>query len=561
MTEVTIGNTKCDIVEITNEELTCSTPAQSATSATDAGARGLKYEMWISTEGTGDTPADALDTSAADYRTTVIDGSTVNGPIFGERNGYTARLSGYIVGPYDGDVSFYLHCSHFTTLYISNNTDPANKRQLKGYSSGNNQNSIGNTRHRSERVRMVKGALYYIEANHVQSSSQPEENFLQFSLWLHNTAYHYKQTKYARDEIQQFQLKYSLRLETQRIKLTNMNAASEIVFKTAASKSKVSFSTLDSVNKTENWAENFDKMLTVQCNYLNTRHFLKQDYEDSSYKLNGAGGHWQKYVQPFCGKTSNERDQRIFHQRGTNGKYVDALKYKYLCFAVKGSVYHGRVQVLFRWKDTRNRGRRDWIHFYNIWTPSDEWSHHCVDWAEKGKNESISWIAKDMHASSYLQVEDVLLPVRDNTHYYWKDEITVSETAVEIERILPAAPNENVIVEKVAVTPVADASDQYDLELYPLTCLSEEDDFPLFGIDGAEIQGLNFDGSSYSDAASLAKAKQEAEIEYLKTHENATFKCLGSWNSGVGENKERIKGIERKLLHVLHGEDCRKSSF
>ena len=26
MTEVTIGNTKCDIVEISNEELTCSTP-------------------------------------------------------------------------------------------------------------------------------------------------------------------------------------------------------------------------------------------------------------------------------------------------------------------------------------------------------------------------------------------------------------------------------------------------------------------------------------------------------------------------------------------------------
>ena len=32
----------------------------------------------------------------------VIDGSTVDGPQFGERNGYTAKLSGYLVGPFDG---------------------------------------------------------------------------------------------------------------------------------------------------------------------------------------------------------------------------------------------------------------------------------------------------------------------------------------------------------------------------------------------------------------------------------------------------------------------------
>ena len=35
----------------------------------------------------------------------IIDGSTVDGPQFGERNGYTARLSGYFVGPYNGTVN------------------------------------------------------------------------------------------------------------------------------------------------------------------------------------------------------------------------------------------------------------------------------------------------------------------------------------------------------------------------------------------------------------------------------------------------------------------------
>ena len=69
----------------------------------------------------GDSPADDLSTEAADYRTKVtfihgekgllinicqiIDGSTVDGPQFGERNGYTARLSGYFVGPFNGKES------------------------------------------------------------------------------------------------------------------------------------------------------------------------------------------------------------------------------------------------------------------------------------------------------------------------------------------------------------------------------------------------------------------------------------------------------------------------
>ena len=81
----------------------------------------LRYEIWTATESdmsNGDSPADDLSTEAADYRTKVtfihgekslsinicqiIDGSTVDGPQFGERNGYTARLSGYFVGPFNG---------------------------------------------------------------------------------------------------------------------------------------------------------------------------------------------------------------------------------------------------------------------------------------------------------------------------------------------------------------------------------------------------------------------------------------------------------------------------
>ena len=162
-----------------------------------------------------------------------------------------------------------------------------------------------------------------------------------------------------------------------------------------------------------------------------------------------------------------------------------------------------------------------------------------------------------MKSDSYLLIEDVLLPVQDTTHYYWMDEITISQMEVEIERILPALPNKNVVVENVRVEPVLDAtttststtststtststqSYQYDVEINPLTCLYEADQFPLFGIDGAEIDGLNFDGSAFSEDAAREKAKQEAEIEYLNTHDAVVF-TSSSWGSGT-VSIERIK--------------------
>ena len=65
------------------------------------------------------------------------------------------------------------------------------------------------------------------------------------------------------------------------------------------------------------------------------------------------------------------------------------------------------------------------------------------------------------------------------------------------------------------------------------------DQFPLFGIDGAEIDGLDFNGSAFSEGAARDKAKQEAEIEYLNTHDAVTF-TSSSWGSGT-VSIERIK--------------------
>merc|ERR1712013_679645 len=70
------------------------------------GSRGLLYEMWTATE-----DATASDTSAADYHSMTMDGSDLEGPYFNETNGFTAKLSGFFVAPYTGNISFYLESS------------------------------------------------------------------------------------------------------------------------------------------------------------------------------------------------------------------------------------------------------------------------------------------------------------------------------------------------------------------------------------------------------------------------------------------------------------------
>ena len=545
-TQVKVGGAECEIVEINNEELVCKTPPQAAVVDTEgAGTRGLQYEMWATTEGDteNDRPADGLSTAAGDYRVKTVDGGLVRGPQFGERNGYTAKLSGYLVGPYDGLISFYLASSGWAALFVSNNSSPDNLVRTHRYSGGKNPVGIDNTNQRSEPMEIRKGGLYYFEAHHVQRTTMAEENLLQVYFWLHQTNYHEYQSQYVRDELQYMNMKYTRMLEKQRVTLNNMDSVSEVFFTTGGNKARLAFTTEDASNKTVAWAESFDSMLTVQCNYPSVSIFIKQDYEDDSYQLEGEQGSHTDNVEGYCGKKSSERGQRIWHAYH-NKKYIDGLRYKWLCFATKGSVYKGKIQVLFRWQDTRNRARRDWIHFNNLWTPTDDWTHTCFDWEAGAKNESLSWIARDMKETSYLKIEDIYLTVHDTSQYYWKDEITVSETKVEIERLPAIVPNDQVIIDGVNVWPVKNESHKFDVEISPKTCLDEQYDWPLFGIDGAEIVGLNFDGSSYTDPYELAQAKLAAETEYLRVNENVTF-SNSSWGAGT-VTIERLKRGSRK---------------
>ena len=180
-----------------------------------------------------------------------------------------------------------------------------------------------------------------------QRANKAEENYLGISLWLHKSHYHDWQTWRVQDEVQNMEMKYSRNLETQRITLSGMGTASEIKFTQSGKVARTAFSTLDATNKTADWKTNFDSMLLDQCTYSNLQHFEAQTYDDGK-ALDGMDARWQNDQYPcFCGQKCIGRQTRVFHKYHTR-RYIDALKYSHICFAVKGVAYSGRVQVLFR---------------------------------------------------------------------------------------------------------------------------------------------------------------------------------------------------------------------
>eukprot|EP00090_Calanus_glacialis_P017096 TRINITY_DN2671_c0_g1_i4.p1 TRINITY_DN2671_c0_g1~~TRINITY_DN2671_c0_g1_i4.p1 ORF type:complete len:4502 (+),score=1148.36 TRINITY_DN2671_c0_g1_i4:1085-13507(+) len=447
-----------------------------------------------------------------------MDGSTVEGPYFNETNGFTGRLSGYFVAPYTGSISFYLLSSDAATLYLSSDSDPANKAMIVENTGAVMTANPGSPQ--SDPVMMVKGEQYYIEAVHVQAAASSEENFLQISLWEHDTIYHESQTSKAKDEVQHLRMDYDREFETQRVTFTGMDPSTQVTFTHVGKKAKAAVG----VSSDAGWNETFTDMLTYSCKYsTGARIVMQQDYEDTDFKFPGSGGTMQDSVQAYCGARAMENQGRITHSYSEDDKEIDAKKYPWLCFATKGLSYTGRMSLLVLWEDQNENDRRDWVNIDGVWTPSDDWSYQCLNMKESVMNPNITWVADQMASNSDIDIQDILLSVESKGKYYM-DEITISNSEVSIDRSSPSLKNDNVMINTVVVTP-ADAADSYDVAITPWTCNTEEDDLELFGVLDADIVGLDTSGMTGLEA-------YEAKAEYLRTSDSVVFSS-DSWGSGT----------------------------
>ena len=515
-TQVMIGQTPCDIISVTNEELVCSTPAQADLTGTSAGSRGLLYELWSATE-----DVTVTDTSATDYNSMVLDGSTVDGPVFNETNGFTARLSGLFVAPYTGKISFYLKSSDAATLYLSTDSDPANKVAII-------TNTGAETSDRSDPVDLVKGELYYIEATHVQAAASASDNNLEISFWEHETVYHESQTSNAVDEEQLLKMSYNRVFETQQITFNDMAADAEVTFTHAGIDAKASIS----MSNKDTWNATWTEMLTYSCEYQYTNHYLKQDYEDPSTQLQGAGGTMSESVQAYCGARAMENQGRITASYGDDQSEINARRNPWLCFAAIGETYEGIVQLLVLWEDKNEADRRDWVWVRNVWEPSTEWSYQCINLEDAVTNPNNTWVADQMADNSKINIQDIILRTGSYAGKYYVDEVTVSRERVDIIRSSPSLANDNIMVNTVTVMEDSDTS--FNVSITPWTCNGPEDDFELFGVKGAEIAEVDITGMDPLEA-------HTAIMEYLKTAETATF-TSAAWGSGSITVTRTIRG-------------------
>ena len=519
-TVVKIGKMPCKIVEISNNELVCSTPAEKNFKDDKAGPRGLKYEMWMSTEINIADTFSLLD-SAEDYVHMTLDGSTVSGPYFGETNGFTAKLSGYFVAPYSGNISFYLITSDQGKLFLSPDDDPANKVEIVSHESAKTEIQAGKPH--SAQITVKEGNSYYIEAIHVQRSSSASKNNLEIAFWEHKTIYHTKQTSKAIDERQRLHMKYKRKFETQTITFNNIPNDKEIFFthKGMKAKSSLSLAAVDQLGSV------MTGLLTYTCEYLNSASQYKNDFEDGKM-LPGQWGTVKENIQAYCGKKALKNHWLVFKNHRNP---INAGRTPWFCFAAIGTTYQGVVQLRVKWTDNNNSPRVDWQDVKNVWTPSNEWTYNCLNMFDTVKNETINWMRPKENTK--IEITEIRLKEGVRLGDNYMDEITISAAPVEIERKEPALADDNVMVRQVNVVN-GEAESSYDIEIVPWTCNPEEEDFSLFGILNSEIVGL--------DTSSLSGIEKEKAIKnYLHSNDKAVFSS-SSWGSGTVKVERKIRG-------------------
>jgi hypothetical protein len=303
--------------------------------------------------------------------------------------------------------------------------DPANKEQIIHHE--DTSDNIDKGRYQSRQVAIVKDQLYYIEAVNAVPASNEESAAMMISLWLHKTKHHYKQTKLADDALQTIIWKYDREFETQRVTFNAMeNANGSLVrFEHQGLKAKADLDFLDD----KDWNDAFTDMFTYTCTWKAKRFGMRQTFENKDFTLPGAGNtkhHRRGSIQAYCGNYALRNHERVFHAYHGHVKNIDAKRNPYFCFAAKGASYNGKVQVLYHWKDNRNRNRRDWITTPNVWQPKeDEWDHQCFHFEDNARNPNTSWIANEMHENSYLEVRDIILQKGTVVGDYWMDEIAI----------------------------------------------------------------------------------------------------------------------------------------
>jgi hypothetical protein len=203
-TQVFVNDALCENVEVTSTNLVCKTPAEADVGASTGGPRGLKYNLWtgeVVDETAIGAAVDAL--SAGDSEEFTVDQGFIDTQMSAEESDYTGKLSGLFIAPTTGNFSFAVCANDAAELYLGTTSDSSTKALVASQETkcpGNTPETFG------DKIELVEGETYYIEAVHVHRDSVASSttNFLQISFLQSNTFLTEKDLTLATSEYQGF---------------------------------------------------------------------------------------------------------------------------------------------------------------------------------------------------------------------------------------------------------------------------------------------------------------------------------------------------------------------
>ncbi|XP_048254422.1 fibrocystin-L-like isoform X3 [Haliotis rufescens] len=211
---VMVGGTECRVTEpVTDTQIVCETqPAPSAAEYYEGG-RGLKFELWNASM-TGLDKVSTLTTSDGDYYTRTIDSGYYKDEAGMDR--FNTRARGFFVAPRTSEYRFYVMADDNAELYLSTDTDPANK-VLMAKSNVDRKYTDDSENQESDLVSLTKDARYYLEVLMNEGSGQA---YFQIAARAFVTPYTSSQTAAAWQDTQELQFSSTVIKDTQSVVLT-----------------------------------------------------------------------------------------------------------------------------------------------------------------------------------------------------------------------------------------------------------------------------------------------------------------------------------------------------
>ena len=530
-TQVFVNDALCEIYEIESSRLVCKSPPESTVGDATGGPRGMKYQLWKDTvadaSGLG-AAVDGLSSAAAEEF--IVDQGFINGNMNNEVSDYTGRLSGLFIAPISGNFSFAICSNDYAELYFSSSVEESSKEKIASTDVACDSPDSADF---SERVELVKGSSYYIEAIHIQRDSVAgnKTNFVQISMNQYNTFLTNDDIGSATVEGQGLYMRETRILEKQKITVEGLSGA-DITFVHHGKGSLIPVLS-DGVSQ---WKDAISNMFMWQCKKDQTSFKFLQGAEDSSFTLPGQGGNdYRKFgltSEPFCGKSAWSKPWRLFSV--SEWEALDAkTDANFLCLAYKGRAILDGINVLYRFETKHWVVWNAWITV-NVTLENDgsKWDYKCIDLEEGFLNDMPSWVDHHYRQGGAIKVWQITMNYESNPRKEgFLDEVSLGRKVVTIERTPPAHHSSNIRMETISVNEVGGS---VEIEFNPSSCQSSNETFGLLGIAGAEIEEM----STSATGAELVKQQSE----YLQSNDIATFR--------VGSGKiivERLKKESPKL--------------